>query len=96
MIKAILFDFGGVIIQDPTREIFKKYFGNLDKESQKLFWENAINYANGKLNNEISFYKNIVKIGKLNQEWEMIRDNYFRSKKLNLKLILLTKKLLIV
>lgn len=87
MIKAILFDFGGVLIEDPTKEIFKKYFENLNEESKKLFWKNAIDYANGELKSETLFYKNIVKIGKLNEDWRIIRDNYFRSKKLNFKLL---------
>lgn len=87
MIKAVLFDFGGVLIQDPTGEIYNKYYVNLNEESKRLFWENAINYAKGELKNETLFYKNIIRIGKLNKDWTIIRDNYFRSKKLNLKLL---------
>ncbi|PIR72805.1 MAG: hypothetical protein COV26_01965 [Candidatus Nealsonbacteria bacterium CG10_big_fil_rev_8_21_14_0_10_36_23] len=85
--KAVLFDFGGIIINDPTRELYDNIRPHLTPENRPLFWQIANNYALGVIKSKEDFFNKILELSNKDIKIDQLERQYTIDKQPNLKLL---------
>lgn len=87
MIKAVLFDLGGVLVEDPTHAIYIRYRDRLSPQEKKQFWQVANNYSLGEIKSDREYYSKLIKIGKDKEFWIDLKQKYVVNTKPNTQLL---------